>query len=132
MTASPNRLTAIVVGALYLLLGIGGFAVTTAIGFVEVPGGLLLGVFEVNGLHNLVHVAIGAALLVAGLAGARAAKAADSAVGTICLILGLFGLFVVGTPLNILAINGADNVLHFGTSVLLLGAGLGAERTKPA
>ena len=54
MSASPNRLMAIVVGAVYLLLGIGGFAVTAGIGFFAVPGGLLLGLFEVNGLHNVV------------------------------------------------------------------------------
>jgi hypothetical protein len=38
----------------------------------------------------------------------------------------------VGTPYNVLAINGADNVLHFGTSVVLLAVGLGAERVARA
>ena len=128
MSASPNRLTAIIVGAVYLLLGGGGFAVTMGIGFLAVPGGLLLGVLEVNGLHNVVHIVLGAALLLAGVAGAPAAKTVNGVVGAACLVLGLVGLFIVGTPYNVLAINGADNVLHFGTSVVLLAVSLGAER----
>jgi hypothetical protein len=120
---------AIVVGAAYLMIGIGGFAVTMGLAFTAVPGGLLLGILEVNALHNIVHVLLGAALLLAGLASASAAKSVNGVVGAVCLVLGLVGLFIVGSPFNILAINGAGNVLHFGTSVLLLAAGLGAERT---
>jgi hypothetical protein len=86
----------------------------------------------VNGLHNVVHIAFGAALLLAGVAGAPAAKTANGAAGAAFLVLGLVGLFIVGTPYNVLAINGADNVLHFGTSVVLLAVGLGAERVARA
>jgi hypothetical protein len=46
----------------------------------------------------------------------------------VCLLLGFVGLFVVGTGFNPLALNGAGNVLHFGTAVLLLAVGAGAER----
>jgi hypothetical protein len=128
MSASPNRLTAIVVGAAYLLLGAGGFAVTSGIGFFAVPGGLLLGILEVNGLHNVVHIVLGAALLLAGVAGAPAAKTVNGVAGAACLVLGLVGLFIVGTPYNLPAINGVGNVLHFGSSVVLLAVSLGAER----
>jgi hypothetical protein len=129
MRSSPNRLMAIVVGAAYLLIGIGGFAVTVGLGFTAVPGGLLFGLLEVNALHNIVHVLLGAALLLGGLSSAAAAKAVNPVIGAACLVLGLVGLFIVGSPFNILAINGVGNVLHFGTAVLLLAAGLGAERT---
>ncbi len=128
MSASPNRLVAIIVGAVYLLIGIGGFAVSMDIGFFAVPGGLLFGLLEVNGLHNVVHIVLGATLLLAGISGPPAAKTVNGVVGAACLVLGLVGLFIVGTPYNVLAINGVDNVLHFGTSVGLLAVGLGAER----
>jgi hypothetical protein len=128
MRTSPNRLLATALGILYVLFGIAGFAVTTDIGFFAAPGGLLLGIFEVNPLHNVLHVVIGATLLIAGLAGASAARSVNGAVGGVCLVLGIAGLFVVGSPFNILAINGADNVLHFGSAALLLAVGLGAER----
>jgi hypothetical protein len=130
MRASSNRLTATIIGIAYVLVGVGGFFVTAGVGFVDTPGGLLLGTFEVNILHNLVHLLLGAALLLAGLSGARAAKAVNAAAGTVCLLLGLAGLFIVGSPFNILAINGADNVLHFGSAVLLLAVGLGAEHGR--
>jgi hypothetical protein len=130
MRASPNRLVATIIGVAYVLIGVAGFFVTAGVGFVDTPGGLLLGVFEVNILHNLVHLLIGAALLLAGLSGARAAKTVNAIAGIACLLLGLAGLFIVGSPFNILAINGADNVLHFGSAVLLLAVGLGAERGR--
>ena len=132
MSASPNRVVAIVVGAAYLLIGVAGFAVTMGVGFFAVPGGLLFGVFELNAFHNIVHLLLGAGLLLAGLSNAGAAKTVNSLVGAACLVLGLVGLFIVGSPFNVLAINGADNVLHFGTSVVLLAVGLGAERLVKA
>ncbi len=128
MTASPNRLLATVFGIVYLLLGAGGFLATSGVGFFDTPGGLLLGIFEMNVAHNVAHIVIGAALLIAGLAGIRPAKTVTSVVGAAYLVLGLAGLFVIGSPFNILAINGADNVLHFGTAALLLAVGLGADR----
>jgi hypothetical protein len=130
MRTSPNRLLATVFGIVYVLIGIAGFFVTSGVGFFDTPGGLLLGIFEVNIFHNVAHLLIGAALLVAGLSGVRPAKTVNAVVGTAYLLLGIVGLFIVGSAFNILAINGADNVLHFGSAVLLLAVGLGAERTS--
>jgi hypothetical protein len=121
LITSINRLLAFLVGVGYLLVGVGGFFATA--------DGLLLQVFEVNLLLNLTHIAIGAALVIAWLAGVRASKAVNTIAGTVCLVLGFVGLFVVGTAVNFLALNGADNVLHFASAMLLLAAGVGAERT---
>lgn len=132
MLRSSNRVVAGLTGLAYLALGAVGFTVTPDVGFTAVPGGLLLGLFEVNPLHNVGHLVLGAALLLAAVANVRASKAVNSWVGALLLVLGMFGLFAVGTPANVLAINGADNVLHFGTSVLLLAVGLGAERAERA
>ncbi len=74
MRNSPNRLVATIFGAVYLLVGALGFAYTGGVDFIATRGGLLLGIFEVNPLHNVAHLLIGAALLIAGLASARAAK----------------------------------------------------------
>jgi hypothetical protein len=128
MRRSPNRILATVFGIVYILIGVAGFFVTSGVGFFDTTGGLLLGIFEVNILHNVAHVLIGAALLLAGVSGVRASKTMNAVIGAAYLALGLIGLFVVGSPFNILAINGADNVLHFGSAVLLLAVGLGAER----
>src|SRR6186997_1525164 len=74
MRNSPNRIVATVFGAVYVLVGLLGFAVTGGVGFIATEGGLLLGIFEVNPLHNIAHLLIGAALLIAGIVSATAAK----------------------------------------------------------
>lgn len=129
MRTSPNRLVATIFGAVYLLVGLLGFAVTGGVGFVATKGGLLLGIFEVNPLHNVAHLLIGAVLLIAGLTRVAAAKAANITIGAVYLLLGIVGFFLVGTGANILALNTPDHFLHLVSAIVLLGVGLGAERT---
>ncbi|MEV7767972.1 DUF4383 domain-containing protein [Microbacterium sp. NPDC086615] len=131
MSSSPNRLVATIFGAVYLLVGLLGFAVTGGVGFIATQGGLLLGIFEVNPLHNIAHLLIGGALLVAGLANARAAKGVNTTVGAVYLLLGIAGFFLTGTSANILALNVPDHFLHLASAVVLLGVGLGTERNVP-
>ncbi|MDR6198169.1 MULTISPECIES: DUF4383 domain-containing protein [unclassified Microbacterium] len=128
MSSSPNRIVATVFGAVYLLVGLLGFAVTGGVGFLATEGGLLLGIFAVNPLHNVAHLLIGAALLVAGLANVRAAKTVNTVVGAAYLLLGVAGFFLVGTAANILALNVPDHFLHLGSAVVLLAIGVGADR----
>ena len=128
MRTSPNRLVATIFGAVYLLVGLLGFAVTGGVGFISTKGGLLLGIFEVNPLHNIAHLLIGAALLFAGLANVRAAKATNTTVGAVYLLLGIVGFFLVGTAANILALNTFDHFLHLASALVLLAVGVGAER----
>ncbi len=132
MRTSPNRLVATIFGAVYLLVGLLGFAFTGGVGFVATKGGLILGIFEVNPLHNIAHLLIGAALLIAGLTRAAAAKAVNITVGAVYLLLGIVGFFLVGTGANILALNTPDHFLHLVSAIVLLGVGLGAERTVRA
>ncbi|PYI66038.1 DUF4383 domain-containing protein [Arthrobacter livingstonensis] len=131
MRTSPNRLLATVFGAVYLLVGIVGFFVTSGIGFFATEGRNLI-VFEVNPLHNIIHLAIGAALLLAGLGSVTAAKTANSTVGAVYLLVGIVGLFLTSSALNIIALNGADNVLHLASALVLLAVGLSQDRTVAA
>lgn len=128
MTTSPNRLLATVFGAVYLLVGLLGFTVTGGVSFFATQGGLLLGLFEVNIFHNVAHLLIGAALLIAGLSAIPASKAVNTTIGAAYLLLGIIGLFLVGTAANILAINVADNYLHFASAIVLLAVGIGADK----
>jgi hypothetical protein len=128
MRTSPNRLVATIFGAVYLLVGLLGFAVTGGVGLVATKGGLLLGIFEVNPLHNIAHLLIGAALLIAGLTRVAAAKAVNTTVGAVYLLLGIVGFFLVGTGANILALNTPDHFLHLVSAIVLLGTGLAADR----
>jgi len=129
MRSSPNRLVAVTVGALYLVAGIAGLFVTAGIGVFTVPGRVLLGVFAINPSAAVLDVLAGAALLIAGLSTVAASKVVTTILGATFLVLGIAGLFVIGTPFNVLALNGADNVLHFASSVALLAVALGADRS---
>lgn len=131
MRNSPNRLIATVFGAVYLLVGLVGFAVTSGIGFFATEGANLI-IFEVNPLHNVIHLAIGAALLYAGLKNVQLARTVNAGVGAVYLLVGILGLFLLTSPLNIIALNGADNVLHLASAVLLLGVGLSMDKAPAA
>ena len=115
-----------VFGAIYLLVGILGFIppllLGTTMGWGPF-GGYLLGLFAVNWLHSLAHLAIG----VAGLATFRnpdAARYYALVVGVAYILLFLLGLFggPVGPLDGLLPLNGLDNVLHLLTAVVALGA----------
>ena len=128
MRTSPNRLVATVFGAVYLLVGLLGFAVTGGVSFIATQGGLLLGLFAVNPLHNVTHLLIGAALLIAGLSSVVAAKSVNTTIGAVYLLLGIVGFFIASSALNILALNTADHFLHLASAIVLLGAGLAADK----
>ena len=129
LTDSPNRLLGAVFGVVYLLVGLLGFAYT---GFGDFAGtntdDKILGIFEVNPLHNIAHLLIGALLLFAARQSVSAAKGANTLVGAVYLLLGIVGLFILGSDANILSLNSADNVLHLASAVLLLGVGLSQDK----
>lgn len=132
MSHSPNRLLGLIFGIVYILIGLLGFAVTSGVDFIATEGGLLLGLFMVNPLHNVIHILVGAALLAGALRGVRTAKSINTTVGAVYLLLGIVGLFILDASINILALNSWDNVLHLGSALLLLAVGLGAERRVDA
>lgn len=126
-TASPARRFGDVAGAAYLAVGVVGFAVTGMSDFAAPRGARLL-VLEVNPLHNLLHVVIGVALLVAASRSRDAATTAALATAAALGAAGLLGLAIAGweTPL---ALNNADNLVHLATAA---GGALawGAERRR--
>ena len=124
---SVNQLLGLGFGAVYLLVGVIGFAVSGT-GVADPEGGKILGLFEVNVLHNVVHLAIGALLVLGARRGPRPARGVNTLVGAVYLLVGVLGLFVLESSLNILALNTADNLLHFASAALLLGVGLMADK----
>ncbi len=125
-----NRMVAGIFGAVYLLVGLLGFFGNRAgETFAGRTGHSLFG-FQVNGLHNIVHLAIGAALLAAAAAGWRAARSANLTVGVVYLALGILGFFITNTAINIVALNTADHFLHLLSGAVLTAVALsGRKRT---
>ena len=107
----PAQLLALIIGAVYTLVGIAGFFVTGFENFAGETNKTLAG-FEINPLHNIVHLAIG----LAGLALWRRLDTARTYGWLLAAGYGLaflYGLFAAGnSDINFLSINGADNGLH--------------------
>lgn len=125
---SPNRLLGAVFGVVYLLVGLIGFAVTGFDGFVDTDTNEKVIFFEVNPLHNIAHLGIGALLLFSAMKSVAAAKGSNVLVGAVYLLLGIVGLFILDSEANILSLNRADNVLHIASAALLLGVGLSQDK----
>jgi hypothetical protein len=130
---SPIQIAALLVGAVFLIVGIAGFipGITTNVGDMKFAGhespSELLGLFQVSILHNIVHLAIGIIGLVAAATweGARLYLVGG---GAIYLALAVYGWIVDRTSdANFVPMNNADNVLHvlLGGGMILLGVVLG-------
>ena len=124
-----NTFVAFAFGAVFVLVGLAGFVVSGGHHAIGQDGGKLLGLFQVNVVHNLVHLAVGAVMIGAAIAGARAAKLANVVFGVVYLAVFVFGLFALGTALNFLALNAADNGLHLALGAVLLAVGLLSDRS---
>jgi Domain of unknown function (DUF4383) len=128
-TRHPSQLLARAIGAVYTLVGLLGFLVTGFDNFAAETDKTLLG-FEINPLHNLVHLAIG----LAGLALWRRLDTARTYGWLLAAGYGLafiYGLFAAGnSDINFLSLNGADNGLHLVSAAAGLAIALWpAERT---
>ena len=124
-----NSIVAFGFGAVFVLVGTAGFLVSGGHAAAGHEGGDLLGLFQVNTLHNVVHMAVGAAMIGAAVAGNRAARTTNTMVGAVYLLLAVVGPLIVGAnPVNVIALNGADNALHAVLGLALLGVGVGVDR----
>ena len=127
---TPAQMYALVVGATLLVAGIIGFAYSSSFGSPgEVDG--VLGILDVNGWHNVVHILSG----VAGLALWRtipSARAYAFGLGAVYVVVTIWG-FAVGNHeeiLGILPVNTEDNVLHLLIAATGIGAAL-ATKDEP-
>jgi Domain of unknown function (DUF4383) len=119
---TPAQWYCLLAGLSLLLAGIGGFISDATFDTgTELQGDTFLG-FEVNGWHNLVHLASGLVLLAASPKRASA-RAIAIGFGLVYGIVTIIGLIDGNDVLGILPVNPADNVLHIALSLLGLIAG---------
>jgi hypothetical protein len=127
---SPAQVFSLVVGATLVVAGIAGFFYNASFGTGDgTDRDAVLGILDVNGWHNVVHVLTGAiGLAVSG--GYDGSRAYALGFGAIYLVVALLG-FVAGDGdeiFNLIPVNTEDNVLH-----LLIGfAGVGAGFVTPS
>jgi hypothetical protein len=114
------RTFALSLGVVLLLVGI--------LGFVLVPdGGLLLGIFAVDGPHNLVHVLSG----ILGIAAAYGgwARVFCQGFGIVYLAVAVLGFGVgEGMVLGLMHVNMADNLLHLAIALPCLYFGFAGQK----
>ena len=114
---------ALIFGVVFLLVGVAGLL--TEGGTSMEHGGMLLGTFAVNLLHNLVHILFG----VWGIAAARSwggAKAYTRIGGIIYLVLAVLG-FVAEDGFGLVPLGGNDIWLHLVLGIVLAGVGFTAR-----
>ncbi|MEV0146065.1 MULTISPECIES: DUF4383 domain-containing protein [unclassified Nonomuraea] len=132
---TPVQLAALVVGAVFLLVGVLGFipGITTnydEMAFAGHSNAMLLGVFQVSILHNIVHLLFGIAgiLLARTWSGARGYLIGG---GVIYLLLWIYGLLIAkDSAANFVPLNTADDWLHFILGVAMIALGFLLARRR--
>lgn len=103
-------------GIVFVLIGLLGFVPALN------PGGLLLGIFQVNGFHNIVHILSGVVAVVAALGGAYYAKWYFIVFGVVYALVTVLGFLTGNGLFGLIPVNMADNLLHLviaGSSLYL-------------
>lgn len=96
-------------------------------GYLLQPGQFVLGVFEVDGPHNLFHLLSGIIGILAALGGEKRAKMYLQVFGVIYAIVFLLGMFQ-DKVLGIIMVNFADGILHLVIAALALYGGFGKAK----
>ena len=123
---TPAQLYSLLFGAVLLAVGIIGFAADASFGTGTGVEGDELILFEVNGWHNLVHIASGAVGL--ALAGSAAgARLFALGFGAVYLVVTAWGFVDGNSVLGLIPVNAADNLLHLGIAALGLLAGFASS-----
>jgi hypothetical protein len=114
---TPAQLYCLLAGAALLLAGLGGFIADATFDTGNgIDGDAFLG-FEVNGWHNLVHIASGL-LLLASYKRRASAKTVALLFGIVYGAVALIGLIDGTDVLGLIPVNPADNILHIALSLV--------------
>jgi hypothetical protein len=120
---TPAQWYCLLAGLSLLLAGVFGFVSDSSFDTGDgVQGDLFLG-FEVNAIHNLIHVASGLVLLAASPK-RNSARAVALAFGLVYGLVAIIGLIDGEDVLGLIPINSADNVLHIALAALGIITGL--------
>lgn len=112
-------------GVVFLAIGILGF----------VPGitsdGYLLGIFEVDTIHNIIHILSGIFALIFAK-DAMKAKLYFKVFGVVYAVVTIVGFLHGSSVLGLIGVNLADNLLHLAIAVVALIVGFGGSSHEAA
>jgi len=133
---TTNRIVALVLGVIFTLIGIIGFF-TPAENSTGVQA--LFGIFDVDLMHNIVHLITGLLGIAAAFTGLS--RTFNQVFGIVYIVIGLLGLipglyFPAGSYghdsglfLGMMHMNAGDHVLHLVAGVIAAVTGFFLERT---
>lgn len=113
---------------LVMVLGV-VLALVGLLGFFNNP---VLGLFPVNALHNIVHLASGILAIVFAMQGEAQAIMLAKVLGVVYLLVAILGLVATSFLDSLLVINGADNILHLLLAAVFLWIGFGMAKMMPS
>jgi hypothetical protein len=119
MLSSMAKTFAIIFGIIFVLIG--------ALGFVSNPLVGANALFDTNTAHNLVHLLLGAILLIVAFWTPSQSALWLKIMGVVYLLLALLGFFTSSPLLGLIEVNGADNWLHLVFGAVLIFAGWWAK-----
>ncbi|MBA3823470.1 MAG: DUF4383 domain-containing protein [Ktedonobacterales bacterium] len=100
-------------GGVLTLVGVLGFVAPLAPTAASAPHGALLGIFAIDPIHNVIHLASGiVGLLAANMAGGQYARLYAGVFGAVYAVVTIVGFIQGNTVLNLIDVNVADNFLH--------------------
>ncbi|MBI4093490.1 DUF4383 domain-containing protein [Candidatus Kaiserbacteria bacterium] len=114
-----------VFGIVFLVIGLAGFVPSLA------QNGMLLGIFEVDPLHNVIHLLSGALAIGAVLAG-NYARLYFQVFGVVYAVVAVVGFMQGDTVLGLIAANTADHMLHLVIAAVALYVGFGMKEGSMA
>jgi hypothetical protein len=130
---SPAQVYALVIGLTLVAAGILGFFYSASFSTGDgTERDAVLGILDVNGWHNLVHIATGA-LGLAVAASYGGARGYAIGLGAVYILVAALG-FIAGDGdeiLNLIPVNTEDNFLHLLIGIAGVGAGLATPASEP-
>ena len=132
--SSPARLYALLVGGVLTIAGMIGFFYDSSFDTGSaLTADAVLGILDVNGWHNVVHIVTG----LLGLAAVGyAARAYALVLGVVYVVVAIWGFAEAtngfGVILDFLPVNTEDSILHLVLGLTGLAAGAATPRTAPA
>ncbi len=106
-----------ILGVVFLLVGI--------LGFFNMP---ILGVFDTNTLHNIVHLATGLIAIWAASSSESSSRMFAQWFGVIYALVTILGFIAPSFMGTLLNTNTADHILHLVLAVVLLYLGFGTKK----
>ncbi len=101
------------------------------LGFIANPVLSPSGLFEVNLMHNLFHVSVGAVFIIGAMLSENAARRTLHGLSIVGVALAVLGFVAKSNLLlGLVHVNEADKWLHTGIAIVIVAAALGIPKTQ--